>query len=41
MRSVLVANEKECKHGVLPILTVKRTQDDYVFKCLFDVFNTK
>lgn len=24
MMSVLVANEKECKHGVLPILTERR-----------------
>lgn len=42
MRGDLVANAEEGKHRVLTILTVQRTrQDDYVFKQLFSVFNTK
>lgn len=42
MRGELVANAEEGKHRVLTILTVQRTrQDDYVFKHLFSVFNTK
>lgn len=37
-----MANAEEGKHRVLTILTVQRTrQDDYVFKHLFSVFNTK
>lgn len=37
-----MANAEEGKHRVLTILTVQRTrQDDYVFKHLFRVFNTK